>query len=94
MINEMYKEMTGKGSVIREFFAYAMAKEKEVGAENVFNYSIGNPSVPTPQEFTDYMIELLKTKDPVALHGYSPSLGIDSTRKAIAESLNKRFDMN
>lgn len=94
MINEMYKDMTGKGSVIREFFAYASAKAKEVGPENIFNFSIGNPSVPVPQEFTDYMIELLQTKEPVALHGYSPSLGLDSTRAAIAESLNKRFGMN
>ncbi len=94
MINEMYKDMTGKGSVIREFFTYANQKAKEIGPENIFNFSIGNPSVPVPQEFTDYMIEMLKTKDPVSLHGYSPSLGLDSTRKAIAESLNQRFGMN
>ncbi|MCM1399303.1 MAG: pyridoxal phosphate-dependent aminotransferase [Clostridium sp.] len=94
MINEMYKDMTGKGSVIRQFFAYAGERAKVVGTENVFNFSIGNPSVPTPQIFTDYMIELLNTKDPVALHGYSPSLGIDSTRAAIADSLNKRFGMH
>ena len=67
---------------------------KEVGAENVYNFSIGNPSMPAPHEFTDALINLLKTKDPVALHGYSPSLGIDSTRVAVAESLNKRFGMN
>lgn len=94
MINEMYKEMTGKGSVIREFFTYANMRAKEIGAENIYNYSLGNPSVAAPQEFTDYMIELLQTKDPLALHGYSPSLGIDSTRKAIAESLNKRYGMS
>lgn len=94
MINEMYKEMTGKGSVIREFFTYANMRAKEIGAENIYNYSLGNPSVPAPQEFTDYMVELLQTKDPLALHGYSPSLGIDSTRKAVAESLNKRYGMS
>ncbi|MDD6327436.1 MAG: pyridoxal phosphate-dependent aminotransferase [Lachnospiraceae bacterium] len=94
MINEMYKDMTGKGSVIREFFTYANKKAAEIGAENIYNYSIGNPSVPVPQEFTDYMLELLQTKEPVALHGYSPSLGLDSTRRAVAESLNRRFDMN
>ncbi len=94
MINEMYKDMTGKGSVIREFFTYANKKAAEIGAQNVYNFTIGNPSVPVPQEFTDYMIELLQTKDPVALHGYSPSLGMDSTRKAIADSLNRRFGMN
>ena len=94
MINEFYKDMTGKGSVIREFFTYAMAKAKEIGADNIYNYSIGNPSVPVPQEFTDYMIELLQKEDPVKLHGYSPSLGLDSTRQAVADSLNRRFDMN
>lgn len=94
MINEMYKEMTGKASVIREFFAYATKKAAEIGAENIYNFSLGNPSVPVPQEFTDYMIELLQTENPVRLHGYSPTLGIDSTRKAIADSLNKRFGMN
>ena len=62
MINEMYKDMTGKGSVIREFFTYANKKAAEIGAENIFNFSIGNPSVPVPQEFTDYMIELLLQK--------------------------------
>ena len=94
MINEMYKDMTGKGSVIREFFTYANKVAAEIGPENVFNYTIGNPSVPVPQEFTDYMIELLQTKNPVTLHGYSPSLGIDSTRQAVADSLNRRFGMN
>lgn len=94
MINEFYKDMTGKGSVIREFFTYANKKAAEIGRENVYNYSIGNPSVPVPQEFTDYMKELLTTKDPVSLHGYSPSLGIDSTREAVAASLNRRFGMN
>ncbi len=94
MINEFYKDMTGKGSVIREFFTFAMKRAAEIGKENVFNYSIGNPSVPVPQEFTDYLQELLSTKNPVSLHGYSPSLGLDSTRQAVADSLNRRFDMN
>lgn len=94
MINEMYKDMTGKGSVIREFFTYANKKAAEIGAENIYNYSLGNPSVPVPQEFTDAMIDMFKTKNPVSLHGYSPSLGIDSTRQAVADSLNKRFNMN
>ena len=94
MINEMYKDMTGKGSVIREFFTYANKKAAEIGAENIYNFSIGNPSVPTPTEFTDSLIKMLQTKNPVTLHGYSPSLGIDSTREAVAVSLNKRFGMN
>lgn len=94
MISEFYKEMTGKASVIREFFAYSMERVKAVGPENVYNFSLGNPSVPAPEKFTRTMIDLLQNQDPVALHGYSPTLGLDSTREAIAASLNKRFGMN
>ena len=86
--------MTGKTSVIRQFFAYGMERAKELGPDSVYNFSIGNPSVPAPQSFTDAMEDLLKNCDPVALHGYSPSLGIDSTREAIADSLNRRFGMD
>lgn len=91
MINELYKDMTGKGSVIREFFTYAGKRAEEIGADNIYNYSLGNPSVPVPQEFTDAMISMLKKDNPVSLHGYSPSLGITSTRQAVADSLNRRF---
>lgn len=94
MINEMYKDMTSKGSVIREFFTYANKKGAEIGFDKIYNYSLGNPSVPAPAEFTDYLVELLQTKNPVSLHGYSPSLGLDSTRNAVAQSLNRRFGMN
>ncbi len=94
MISEKYKEMTGKGSVIRQFFAYSLERAKEIGPENVFNLTIGNPSVPVVDEFTDGLVDMLKTSDPVSLHGYSPALGIDSTRKAVADSLNRRFNMN
>jgi aspartate aminotransferase len=94
MISEFYKEMTGKPSVIREFFAYSTQRAKEIGAENVYNFSLGNPSVPAPENFTKTMQKLLAEKDPVALHGYSQTLGQDTTREAIAQSLNKRFGMN
>ena len=94
MINEFYKDMTGKGSIIRQFFDYANKKGAEIGMENIYNFSIGNPYVPVPQAFTDRMIELLQTENPVKLHSYSPSLGLPSTRQAVADSLNKRFGMN
>ena len=93
MINEAYKAMLGGKSVIRELSEYATARGAEIGYENVFDYSLGNPSVPCPQDYTDAVIDMYKTAEPVALHGYSPSLGIPSVRKAIAESLNRRFDM-
>lgn len=94
MINEQYKAMLGKKSVIRELSEYATKRGMEIGYDNVFDFSLGNPSVPAPSKFTDTMIDLLKTKSPMELHGYSPSLGIASVREAVADSLNKRFDMN
>ena len=94
MINETYKAMLGGKSVIRTLSEYATARGAEIGYDNVFDYSLGNPSVPCPQDYTDAVIDMYKTAEPVALHGYSPSLGIPSVRKAIAESLNRRFDMD
>ncbi len=94
MLNQDFIDMCGRKSVIRELFAYGSERAKEIGYENVFDYSLGNPSVPVPDSFTNEMIRLLQTQDAVALHGYSPSLGIDSVREAVAESLNERFDMN
>ena len=81
MINEAYKAMLGGKSVIRELSEYATARGAEIGYENVFDYSLGNPSVPCPQDYTDAVIDMYKTAEPVALHGYSPSLGIPDSRK-------------
>jgi aspartate aminotransferase len=94
MVPEKYKEMLGKKSVIREIFAYGAVRAKEVGYENVFDYSLGNPSVPAPKEFQDRLTELVLKEDATKLHSYSPSLGIESTRRAVADSLNCRFQMN
>lgn len=94
MINPEYKQMIFGKSVIREQSEYATARGNEIGYENVFDYSLGNPSVPCAPEFTQGMIELLQNVDPVTLHGYSPSVSIPSTRAAVAESLNKRFGMD
>ena len=94
MINEEYKAMLGGKSVIRELSEYATRRGGDIGYENVFDYSLGNPSVPTPQSFTDAMVDLYEHGDPVTIHGYSPSLGIPSVKEAIAESLNRRFGMS
>ena len=94
MISQFYKEMTGKESVIRKFFDYSRERAAKLGPDSVYNFSIGNPSVPVPQKFNDAMIELLQNEDPVALHGYSPTLGQPTTKACIARSLNERFGMN
>jgi aspartate aminotransferase len=84
--------LSGK-SVIRQLSEFATARGKEIGYENVFDYSLGNPSVPVPQEFTDAMIKMLKEENTSVLHGYSPSLGITSVRETIAASLERRFSI-
>ena len=93
MIVQKYKDMLQGKSVIRQLSEFATARGAEIGYENVFDYSLGNPSVPAPKEFTDTMIRLLQERDPMELHGYSQSLGIPAVREKIAESLNKRFGM-
>ena len=91
MIAKTYKEMLNAKSVIRQLSEFATARGAEIGYENVFDFSLGNPSVPVPDAFTDTMINLLKESNPVDLHGYSQSLGIPSVRAKIAKSLNERF---
>ena len=91
MLTEQYKNMLSGKSVIRQLSEFATERGKEIGYENVFDYSLGNPSVPVPEKFTEVMIKMLQEKSPVALHGYSPSLGIPEVREKVAASLQKRF---
>lgn len=94
MLVQKYVDMLQGKSVIRTLSEFAAARGKEIGYENVFDYSLGNPSVMVPQEFTDTCIRLLQEKNPMELHGYSQSLGIYEVREKVAASLNKRFGMN
>ena len=94
MINEDFKSMLTQRSVIREQSEFASELGARIGYENVFDYSLGNPSVPTHPEFTRTLVDLLELSDPVAIHGYSPSLGIMSVREKVAASLNARFGMD
>lgn len=91
MINKSYKDMLQGKSIIRELSEYATARGKEIGYENVFDYSLGNPSVPCTQDYTDTVIDMYKNDNPMAIHGYSPSLGIEDVRTAVAASLSRRF---
>ena len=94
MVVQQYKEMLGAKSVIRQLSEAATARGKEIGYENVFDYSLGNPSEPVPEQVTQTMIAMLSEKNPMELHGYSQSFGIPEVREKVAASLNKRFDMN
>ncbi len=94
MVVQKYKDMLKGKSVIRQLAEFATARGAEIGYDNVFDFSLGNPSVPVPQKFTDTMIEMLANRDPMELHGYSQSQGIPAVRAKHAEYLNKRFGMN
>lgn len=94
MVNEQYKKMLEGKSVIRQLSEFAAARGSEIGYENVFDYSLGNPSVPVPEQFTEVMMDLLRSKTSMELHGYSPSLGIGSVKEKTAQSLNRRFGMS
>ena len=94
MLVQTYVDMISKKSVIRNLSEYAVARGKEIGYENVFDYTLGNPSVPVPDAVNQTMIELLQTKSSMEVHGYSQSLGIPEVRAKVAASLNKRFGMN
>lgn len=91
MLNETYRAMLGHKSVIRETFMYGKQRAAEIGYENVFDYSLGNPSVPCPPQFTLAMQNLLDTEEPVDLHGYCPSQGDPGFRTAVAKHLAKTF---
>ena len=93
MLNEMYRRMLAHKSVIRETAAYGHQRAAEIGYENVFDYSLGNPSVPCPPEFTQAMEDLLAHEDPVALHGYCPNQGDPGFRTAVAAHLRARFGL-
>ena len=93
MLVQKYRDMLSGKSVIRQLSEFAATRGKEIGYENVFDYSLGNPSVPVPREFTDTMIQMLATKESNELHGYSPNPGIPSVREKVAASLEKRFGL-
>lgn len=91
MDTERYRELGEKRSVIRELFEYGNRRKAEIGAENVFDFSIGNPSVPAPKELSEELIRLLAEEDPLSIHSYTSAPGDFSSRKAVAKNLNERF---
>lgn len=94
MINQVNVNYGKVRSVIRELFEYGKKRKAEIGEENVYDFSLGNPSVPAPDEVREELINLITQTDPVALHGYTSAQGDYSVRKAIADDLNARFKTN
>jgi len=89
VINQEAIKLGNNPSVIRDLFEYGKIRKQEIGDENVFDFSIGNPNVPPPQCVTDSLINLLKNTDPTKLHGYTSSTGDKVVRDKISEYLNK-----
>ena len=91
-LNERMVALGTSRSVIRELFEFGKQRAAEIGAENVFDFSIGNPSVPAPDAVNETAIKLLKDTDPVVIHGYTSAQGDIEVRKLLADSVNRRFD--
>ncbi len=94
MISEKMMQLGKKSSIIREIFEYGKKRKAEIGAENVFDFSLGNPSVPAPQKVTDVMTKLINEVPAEVLHGYTSGPGDMNVRTAIAEYINNKFGVN
>ena len=95
MIAKKMQSMVANSSAIRAMFEEGNRLAQIYGRENVFDFSLGNPNVPAPQEVKDAILEILEEEDPVALHGYTNSnAGYADVRQAVADSINERFDTN
>ncbi len=91
----MNKEMLGLGSnrsIIRELFEFSKQRKQEIGADNVFDFSLGNPSVKPNPKLNEALIKIINAGDDTYTHGYTSAPGDNNTRKMIADDLNKRFN--
>ena len=91
-INEKMYALGAKSSIIREIFEYGKKRKAEIGEDKVFDFSLGNPSVPAPDEVNDSLVKMLTETDSVALHGYTSAVGDNGVRAAIADYINKTYD--
>ena len=91
-INQKALALGSKRSIIREIFEYSKVRASEIGAENVFDFSLGNPSVEPPEMVTETIKDLLANNNPTILHGYTSAQGDLEVRKAIANNINSRFN--
>ena len=90
-INQKTLVLGSKRSIIREIFEYSKTRAAEIGAENVYDFSLGNPSVPAPAEVNDTIRQLLDSESSVLLHGYTSAQGDANVRKVISDSIKEHF---
>ena len=94
MISDKMKELVKNNSVIREMFEEGKKLKKIYGEENVYDFSLGNPSTPVPSKVKDSIIELLENEKQNIIHGYTSNNGFEDVRDALAKSLNKKYNTN
>lgn len=92
MISDRMKDLVNNNSVIRQMFEEGKKLEKIYGKENVFDFSLGNPSVPVPGRINEIIKEIVDKEDSNVLHGYMSNSGFEDVREKIANSINNRFD--
>ena len=92
MIADKMKSLVKNSSAIRAMFEEGKIMAAKYGAENVYDFSLGNPNVPAPVQVKEAIIEEAEREDPIVLHGYMSNAGYEDVRQAVAESINKKFD--
>lgn len=94
MVNQEYYNLGTAPSIIRQLFAYGLEQAKIVGPENVFDYSLGNPSIPAPAKVNESIHKIVDETDSIKLHGYSTAPGFEEARAAVAKDLTARFHLD
>ena len=94
MVNQEYYTLGTAPSVIRQLFAYGLEQAKVVGPENVYDYSLGNPSIPAPKKVNESIHKIVDETDSIKLHGYSMAPGFEEARAAVAKDLTARFGLD
>ena len=94
MVNQEYYNLGTAPSVIRQLFAYGLEQAAKVGADKVYDYSLGNPSIPAPKKVNESIKKLVDEMDSIKLHGYSMAAGFDTARAAVAKDLANRFGLD
>ncbi len=92
MVNENAYALGSNRSAIRDLFEYGRGRAAVVGDDNIFDYSLGNPGIPAPEQVQQTIAQLLQDTDPLQLHGYTSAVGDLAARQAIADDLNSRYD--
>ena len=93
MINENCYKLGAEPSVIRSLFAYGLQQAALVGPDKVYDYSLGNPSIPAPAAVNASIMDIISSMDSIQVHGYTMAAGLTDARKAVAEDLERRFGL-